>query len=181
MSSNALIFWFTGLSGSGKTTIAERAAKLLSDKQKKVKILDGDIIRKEINRHLGFSAEDIKENNRIIAELCVKNEGSYDYIFVPIISPFNESRNQVRRIIKGPLYLIYCKASIDAVIKRDPKGLYKKAIVGEISNFIGVDKKVPYQPPADADLVLDTAKEKIEVCVAKLMDFIDLKEKESVA
>jgi len=169
--------WFTGLSGSGKTTIAVRAAQVLAAKNKKIEILDGDIVRKEIHSHLGFTPEDIKENNRLIAEMCVKRRGLYDCIFVPIISPFAESRSLARKIIKDPFYLIYCKASLEMVIERDVKGLYKKALSGELDNFIGIDRRVPYEPPEDADLTLDTEKEDIETLVSKLVEFICLKEK----
>jgi len=171
-------FWFTGLSGSGKTTIASRAAQSLSEKDKKIEILDGDVIRKEIHGHLGFTPEDIKENNRLIAELCVKRKGLYDYIFVPIISPFAESRSLAREIIKDNFYIIYCKATLETVMERDVKGLYKRALSGGLDNLIGVDKRVPYEPPQDADLILDTAREDIEISVGRLIGFISSKEKD---
>lgn len=169
----ALVFWFTGLSGSGKTTIVNEVSKVLSASGKKVKIYDGDTVRAKINKHLTFSPEHIRENNKIIAELCMKDSKSYDYIFVPIISPFSKSRQSARKTIGRNFYLIYAKASLPAVIKRDPKGLYKKALSGEIDNFIGVSVNVPYEEPQDADLVLDTEREDIEVCVKKLINFLD--------
>ncbi len=171
--SGALTFWFTGLSGSGKSTIVNKAAALLEKRNKRIEVLDGDVVRSQIHRYLGFTPEDIKENNRLIAEMCVKKRNLYDYIFVPIISPFAESRSEARRIIKDYFYLVYCKASLETVIGRDAKGLYKKALAGELDNFIGVDKKVPYQPPKDADLVLDTEKEDIETSVDRLVKFVE--------
>lgn len=172
-----LTFWFTGLSGSGKTTIVKEVLRLLEKADKKIKVYDGDVVREQINKNLTFSPEHIKENNRIIAELCLEdiNSGQYDYIFVPVISPFQESREQAKRMIGSSFNLIYCRSSLEEVMKRDPKGLYKKAMAGQISNFIGVDKKVPYQRPQDADLVLDTETEDLKTCVAKFMDFINSK------
>jgi len=169
----ALVFWFTGLSGSGKTTIVSEAFKTLSDLEKKVKIYDGDAVRAKINKHLTFTPEHIMENNEIIAKLCVKDADSYDYIFVPIISPFAKARHLARKAIGKNFYLIYTKASLPAVIKRDPKGLYKKALSGEIDNFIGVSANVPYEEPSDADLILDTENENIKTCTKRLIHFIE--------
>lgn len=175
----ALTFWLTGLSGSGKTTIVKEAQALLLKANKKVKVYDGDIVRKQINKNLTFSPEDIKENNKIIAELCLKdiNSNKYDYIFVAVISPFQESRDQAKEIIGSSFYLIYCKSSLEEAMRRDPKGLYKKALDGEINNFIGIDERTPYQEPQDADLVLDTENEDVKSCVAKFMNYINLKER----
>jgi len=175
----ALTFWLTGLSGSGKTTIVNEAQRLLLKANKKVKVYDGDAVRERINRSLTFSPEHIRENNKIIAELCLKDTKSnqYDYILVPVISPFQESRELAKGIIGSSFFLIYCKSSLEEVVKRDPKGLYKKALAGQISNFIGIDKNVPYQPPQDADLVLDTENQDLKTCVTELMDFISLKGK----
>lgn len=171
-----LVLWFTGLSGSGKTTIARAVGRILSERKKKIKILDGDVVRKKVTSHLGFSPKDIEENNRIISKLCLKEKLEYDYILVPIISPFKKSRDLARRMMDGSFYLVYCRAPLDVVVKRDPKGLYKKALAGEISSFIGIDRSVPYQAPRDADIVLDTAAQSAKVCAARLIDFIDSKE-----
>ncbi|MDD5005742.1 MAG: adenylyl-sulfate kinase [Candidatus Omnitrophica bacterium] len=178
LNKKTLVFWFTGLSGSGKTTIANETKKSLSKIKKKIKIYDGDIVRQKLNRHLKFTPKHIKKNNRIIAEICKQeiNKKKYDYIFVTVISPFEESRQQVKSTIGEQLYLIYCKASLGTVIKRDPKGLYKKALSGKIENFIGIDKNVPYQMPKNADLVLDTEKYDLKTCIKKLISFIKTKE-----
>jgi adenylyl-sulfate kinase len=172
----ALVFWLSGLSGSGKTTLVDHAVRRLAGSGKRIRIFDGDVVRKEINRHLTFSPEDIRENNRIIADLCLQNIQGFDYIFVPVISPFQESRNHARKMLGGSFYLIYCKASLDEVIRRDPKGLYRKALSGELADVIGVHKHVPFEPPADADLVLDTENETLETCVGRFLDFIKGKE-----
>ncbi len=175
----ASVFWFTGLSGSGKTTIVEQAQRLLAGFNKKIKVYDGDIVRKQINKDLTFSPEHIKENNKIIAELCLKdiNSGQYDYIFVAVISPFQEAREKAKEIIGSSFNLIYCKSSLKEVISRDTKGLYKKALAGEINNFIGIDEETPFQPPKDAGLVLDTEKDDVKTCVDNLMKFIDFRER----
>lgn len=177
--SRVLTFWLTGLSGSGKTTIIKETQRLLVKANKKIKVYDGDAVREQITKHLTFSPEHIKENNKIIAELCLKdiNSNKYDYIFVAVISPFQESRDHAKEIIGSSFSLIYCKSSFEEVIRRDTKGLYKKALAGQINNFIGIDKKVPYQPPQGADLVLDTEAEDIKSCVTKLMNFINSKER----
>ena len=176
MKKSALVFWFTGLSGSGKTTIAQKARKELSRQHKKVRVYDGDAVRRRITGHLTFSPEHIEENNRIIARLCSKDTGRYDYIFVPIISPFSRSRRLAKKIIGGVFYLVYVKTSIREAMRRDPKGLYQKALDGKIKNFIGIDRNVPYQAPKRADLVLDTEREGIATSVNRLIRFINLKE-----
>lgn len=171
----ALIFWFTGLSGAGKSTIVEGTIRRLSSRDIKIRVFDGDVVRKGINRHMTFSPEDIRENNRIIADLCLRERHIYDYIFVPVIAPFRESRKLARKLLGDHFYLVYCKASLEEVMRRDPKGLYRKAMSGEINNFIGLHNEVPYQPPEDAELVLDTGNDDAETCVVKLVDFINLK------
>lgn len=167
------VLWFTGLSGSGKTTIANCLYKKLLKINYKVKILDGDEIRDSIHTDLAFSPKDIELNNQKIAYLCKEIVESYDTIIVPIISPFSRSRKLARKIIGVEFFEIYIKASLDNVISRDVKGLYKKALAGEIDNFIGIDPIVPYEIPKFPDLTLDTNKEKISESVTKLLKFID--------
>lgn len=166
------VLWFTGLSGSGKTTIAKSLSKKLIKKNYNVKILDGDEIRESIHTDLGFSPEDIELNNQKISFLCKKLIMSYDIVIVPIISPFSRSRECARRIIGAGFYEIYIKSSLDKVISRDVKGLYKKALAGKIDNFIGIDASVPYEIPKFPDIILDTNEEKISDSVTKLLKFI---------
>ena len=169
----AFVLWFSGLSGSGKTTIANELYQCLTkNEHRKVKILDGDVIRNTIHRHLGFSPEDINENNVLIAKLCVEYKNEYDVITVPIISPFIESRQKARRIIGDRFFEVYVKTSLETLIKRDPKGLYKKAQSGELSGFIGVDSSSPYEPPPKPDIVLDTEKEDVKCATRKLVEFL---------
>lgn len=166
------VFWFTGLSGSGKTTIANRAMGRLISQNKVVKVLDGDAIRENLHKHLGFTPEDIRENNRLIVELCKKYLYECDYIFVPVISPFRSCREFARKEIGSGFHLIYVKAPLETVVKRDVKGLYKKALQGQISHFIGIDPNVPYEIPDDMDLSLNTDSDSLECCVETLMDFV---------
>src|SRR3989338_2805235 len=123
---NAKVLWFTGLSGSGKTTIALALQKELEKRNKKFKVFDGDVVRQKLHKHLGFTPEDIKENNRLIAELCLKQINKYDFILVPIISPFRESRENARKILGNSFIEVYVKALLETVIERDVKVYYKK-------------------------------------------------------
>lgn len=167
-----MVLWFTGLSGAGKTTIATRVAESLRAAGARVLVLDGDVIRKELTSHLGFSPQDIRENNRIIGEKCAEELPHFDYILVPVISPFAEARSGVRVRLGASFKLIYCRVALADVVARDPKGLYKKALNGEIASFIGVDPSVPYEAPEDADLILDTATESPDDSAQRVMRFI---------
>jgi len=148
----AKVLWFTGLSGSGKSTIASGVSEKIRENNYSVKILDGDVIRNSVHTHLGFSPNDIKENNIKIAKICKKLLQSYDFILVPIISPFKNSRQNAKRIVGKSFVEVYIQSDLKIVIKRDVKGLYKKALKGEIVNFIGIDPSVPYEPPENPDI-----------------------------
>ena len=164
-----MVLWFTGLSGAGKTTIAHRLAEILKQQGRTVKILDGDTMRRELHCHLGFTPEDIRENNRLVAELCLKNSAGCDYLLVPIISPFRESRASARQRVGKKFLEIYVKASLKEVMRRDCKGLYQKALKGEIKNFIGIDPAVPYEEPQRPDIILDTETQSIDQSVEKVL------------
>jgi len=170
----AQVLWFTGLSGSGKTTIAENLKKKLESISKTVKILDGDDVRETLHKHLGFSPEDIMENNRLISDLCVSTIKDYDFILVPIISPFKESRKKARAQLKDFFTEVYIKCNLDACIKRDVKRHYKKALSGEIENFIGIAKENPYEPPENPELTLDTQLETLEDSIKKILKYLGL-------
>ena len=161
LTKKAHVIWFTGLSGAGKTTLSQKVSDVLSSKKYAVKILDGDIVRRELHRHLGFTPEDIQENIRLLSELCLKFAGDCDFILVAAISPFRQARLKAREKIGSGFMEVYVKASLEEVIRRDTKGLYKKALNGEIKNFIGIDPIVPYEAPLDPEVIIDTEHESI--------------------
>ena len=170
--STAIIFWFTGLSGAGKSTITEAVKKKLELNGLGVLILDGDNVRSQLHKNLGFSKSDIIENNRLISELCVHYQNEYDVIFVSIISPFIKSRNAAREKIGKNFFEIFVHADIDTLKKRDTKGLYKKASVGQMNNLIGVSKKSKYEPPNYPDLRIDTAHCEEKISIDELYKFV---------
>ncbi|MEX0834339.1 MAG: adenylyl-sulfate kinase [Actinomycetota bacterium] len=159
--------WFTGLSGAGKSTVAEMLYHELKARGLKTEILDGDEIRKNLSKGLGFSKEDRDTNIlRIgfVAQLLTRN--GVATICCPI-SPYKETRDECRKMI-GDFVEVYVHATIDELAKnRDPKGLYKKALAGEIKNFTGVDD--PYERPENPELVLDTMVESPEESLAKAL------------
>jgi adenylylsulfate kinase len=152
--------WFTGLSGAGKSTVAEMLYHEFQVRQMKTEILDGDVVRQNLSKGLGFSKEDRDTNVlRIgfVAELLTRN--GVATICCPI-SPYKETRDQVRAMI-GEFVEVYVHATLDELSQnRDPKGLYKKALAGEIKGFTGVDD--PYEVPEHPELVLDTMVESPE-------------------
>ena len=168
----APVYWFTGLSGSGKTTIAEAVATKLGKDGVRTLILDGDDVRTRLNVHLGFTPPEIEENNRLISELCLTERANYDAVFVPIISPYRLSRQAAREHIGDGFYLIWFNAGLDVVVERDTKGLYAKAANGEMDNLIGVSPANVYEPSADADFVVDTGRESKEASIAGFEKFV---------
>jgi len=166
------VLWFTGLSGSGKTTITELLKKEFDGLGKSYRVFDGDDVRKELHKHLGFSPKDIKENNRLIVGLCNDVLDEVDYIVVPIISPFRKSREEARRTFGEKFVEIYVNCSYDECKKRDVKGLYAKAEIGEIENFIGL--QIPYEPPINPEIEIDSVKQEAEEAVKKIMRFLKL-------
>lgn len=169
---DTLVLWFTGLSGSGKTTIANVLSEELRMKSKTVMIIDGDVVRNTVHKNLNFTPEDISENNRKIAMMCYDNLGLYDFILVPIISPFREDRSYARELLSYHFVEVYIMADIEECIKRDVKGLYKRALSGLINNFIGISQETPYEEPLCPDICLDTKKEKINYSVSKILEYL---------
>lgn len=150
--------WFTGLSGSGKSTVAARVERLLVEDGRPAYVLDGDNLRHGLNGDLGFSDDDRRENVRRIGEVARLMADAGVVALVPVISPFREGRDAIRRIhaVADVRFLeVFMDTPIDECERRDPKGLYAKARRGELPGFTGIDS--PYEPPVAADLVLTPA------------------------
>ena len=157
MKKKASIIWCTGMSGVGKTTLVDFTKIELTNHGFSVLILDGDVVRDSYKTELGFGNDDIKKNNLYIASLCLKERYNYDAIFVPIISPLEVVRCKVRKILSPKFHLVYIHADIESLKDRDPKGLYKKADNGLVTNLIGCSKNNPYEIPTDYDLLVNTS------------------------
>ena len=163
--------WFTGLPCCGKTTIAKKVTTILKNKGYKVEHLDGDIVRESLTSDLDFSKEDREENLKrvtFVAKILTRNGV---FVLATFVSPYKERRNKSRKEI-GSFVEIYVKCPVEVCKKRDVKGMYKKALNGEIKNFTGVDD--PYEEPENPDLVINSDKESIDESVEKV--FKKLKE-----
>ncbi|MBN1636158.1 MAG: adenylyl-sulfate kinase [Deltaproteobacteria bacterium] len=170
-----LVFWFTGLSGSGKTTIAEAVKPVLEEEGYSVLILDGDDVRERLHVNLDFSPEDIKKNNSLIVQLCSQYRADYDVVLVPVISPYRVSRAEARRLLGEGFYEIYFAADLETVMRRDVKGLYAKAINNEITNMIGFSPSNIYESPQYPDLLINTGKECISKSEELFLKFVTIK------
>jgi len=166
------VFWFTGLSGAGKTTLATAAAAELKNVGIILRILDGDDVREKLHSRLGFTRADILENNRLIAEMCADSIADAESVLVPIISPYEEGRTLARDRIGDAFRLVYFAAPLSHVESHDVKGLYAKARSGVISDMIGVSETNPYEVPAHPDLTIDISKESAAQSVTRLTEFI---------
>ncbi len=162
--------WFTGLSGAGKSTIAQALAQELRSRGMKVEVLDGDVIRTNLSKGLGFSKED-RDTNVLrvgwVAEVLSRNGVA---VVCALISPYRETRNKVRERIAN-FVEVYVDAPLEEVIRRDVKGLYKKALAGEIQNFTGISD--PYEPPEQPEVVCRTAEETVEESVQKVVRYLE--------
>lgn len=159
--------WFTGIPCSGKTTIADRVAEILREKGYKVERLDGDIVRKGLTSDLGFSKEDRDENIKrvtFVAKLLTRNGVS---VLATFVSPYRERRAKTRQEI-GSFVEVYTRCPVEVCMERDVKGMYEKALAGEIKNFTGVDD--PYEEPENPELILDTDKESIDECAQSVIE-----------
>lgn len=171
---NSFVIWFTGLSGSGKSTIANRVENELYKKDIKTFSLDGDNIRKGLNKNLGFSAEDRGENLRRIAEVAKLFVESGSVVVASFISPLKEDREMVKSIIGTENFVeVFVNTSLEECERRDIKGLYKKARAGEIKNFTGISS--PYEEPQNPDLEIKTEKLSEKEAVEKTLNFLNKK------
>lgn len=159
--------WFTGLPCCGKTTIADKVATILKQKGYRVERLDGDIVRKGLTSDLGFSKKDRDENIKrvsFVASLLSRNGIA---VLATFVSPYRERREKTRKEI-GNFIEIYTRCPVDVCMKRDVKGMYKKALAGEITDFTGVNG--PYEEPLHPELILDTDKETVDESVKKVLE-----------
>ena len=162
--------WLTGLSGAGKSTIAQRLAAELAGRGNRVEILDGDAVRTHLSKGLGFSREDRDENIARIAWVASLLTRHGATVITAAISPYAEARAKARERI-GTFVEIYLKCSLAELTRRDVKGLYAKALRGEIGNFTGVSD--PYEAPEHPDVVVDTEHETLEESVAKILHHLE--------
>tara|TARA_B100000900_G_scaffold245696_1_gene208937 strand:- start:25464 stop:26066 length:603 start_codon:yes stop_codon:yes gene_type:complete len=165
------VIWFTGLSGSGKSTVANATEKLLHDMGLQTYILDGDNVRMGLNKDLGFSPKDRTENIRRITEVAKLFADSGSIVLTAFISPYKEDRNSAREIISDEDFIeVFVNADLSVCESRDPKGLYKKARSGEIKGFTGID--APYEEPINPELVVETDKHDILACANQVIDYL---------
>jgi adenylyl-sulfate kinase len=158
--------WFTGLSGSGKSTLAGRVRDILLERGMKVEVLDGDVVRQNLSKGLGFSKEDRDTNIRRIGFVCHLLTRNDVVAIAAAISPYKSIRNENRDLI-GRFVEVHCECDLDTLKDRDPKGLYEKALRGEIENFTGVSD--PYEAPDKPEVVVNTGAEDVEASVNKIL------------
>jgi len=171
---NSFLIWFTGLSGSGKSTIANALESKLYQKGFKTYALDGDNIRKGINNDLTFSPEDRKENIRRIAEVASLMIDAGQIVLAAFVSPYLLDRENIKNIVgKDNFVEVFVNTSIEECEKRDVKGLYKKARAGEIQNFTGIN--APYEAPKNPDIEIITDNKTVDDSVNEIFKLIQLK------
>ena len=166
-----VILWYTGLSGSGKSTIANEVEKKIFEGGYHTYVLDGDNIRFGLNSNLGFSPEDRTENIRRIGEVAKLFVDAGIIVSTAFISPYREDRDRVRSIVEdGDMVEIFVECDIAICEQRDAKGLYKKARAGEIKEFTGIS--ATYEEPAHAELTIDSGKHSVEECAQMVIDYL---------
>lgn len=170
----SVVLWFTGLSGSGKSTIAHALEEALYERKIHTYILDGDNVRTGLNKDLGFTPEDRKENIRRLGEVAKLFVDAGIIVMVAAISPYKSDRSFVRNLLEpGEFIEIYVKCPLEICESRDPKGLYKKARQGVIKNFTGID--APYEEPENPEIVIESDKESVEEAVNKIIRYLEEK------
>mgnify|MGYP005849971665 CR=1 FL=1 len=165
------VVWFTGLSGSGKSTIARALEQALFERRVRSYVLDGDNIRHGLNKNLGFSPEDRQENIRRIGEVAKLFADAGLIAITAFISPYRADRDQARAISGTDFFEIYVECALDVCESRDPKGLYQKARAGLIPEFTGIS--APYEPPLNPELVIDTAALSVSEAVVRVLTLLE--------
>ncbi len=167
----SFILWFTGLSGAGKSTLAHRVEEILHERGCRTYVFDGDNVRHGLCSDLGFSAEDRQENIRRIGEMSKLFIEAGVIALTAFISPFRRDRRTVRSLVhKGDFIEVYCDTAIEICEERDVKGLYQRARAGEIIEFTGVSS--PYEIPENAEIVVDTGTQEVDVCAHQVIDYL---------
>ena len=163
--------WLTGLSGAGKTTISHLVEKELRDRGSRIEVLDGDVVRENLSKGLGFSKEDRDTNIRRIAFVADLLSRNGVPVITAAISPYREIRDEARELMGDRFIEVFVKASVEVCAERDVKGLYEKAFKGEIKEFTGVSD--PYEPPLNPELTLDTEHQSAEDSAAKILTLLE--------
>ena len=167
----SVLIWFTGLSGSGKSTVSGALEKALFEDGKQTYRLDGDNVRHGLNKNLGFSPEDRQENIRRIGEVGKLMVDSGAITVTAFISPYKQDRDNVRQLFEEQEFVeVYTQCSIETCEQRDPKGLYKKARTGEIPEFTGIS--APYEPPENPEIIIDTEDNSVEASVNQILNYL---------
>ncbi|WP_028783999.1 adenylyl-sulfate kinase [Thalassobacillus devorans] len=165
------VIWFTGLSGSGKSTVSVALERALHERGIRSYRLDGDNVRHGLNKNLGFSPEDRTENIRRIGEVAKLMNDAGLVTMTAFISPYREDRDQVRELLgKGEFIEVFVKCSLEECEKRDPKGLYQKARSGEIKGFTGID--APYEEPNSPEVVVETDRQNLDESVETIISYL---------
>ena len=170
MSNRGFTLWFTGLSGAGKSTLSNLVAAELRTRGLKVEILDGDEVRTNLSKGLGFSKEDRDTNIKRIGYVCKLLTRNGVVAISAAISPYREVRDHNRKEI-GHFIEIYVRCSIEALTRRDVKGLYKKALAGEIQNFTGVSD--PYEPPVSPEITVDSERQTVQESLQEILGYLE--------
>jgi adenylyl-sulfate kinase len=168
---NGFTLWFTGLSGAGKTTISKLIEEELRSRRHRLEILDGDVVRENLSKGLGFSKEDRDTNIRRIAFVADLLSRNGVPVITAAISPYRETRREARALMGDRFIEVYVNASVEVCAERDTKGLYAKAFSGEIKEFTGVSD--PYEVPEHAEIIVDTENQEPDESAAQVLAYLE--------